>query len=144
MQLEKSKALLEEKVVKEKQKYSDLKGKYEELQSIKSCSGEVKLLKQKVAKEKQNYSDLLRKYEDLQNSQSFGTEAQIKLTKLESTLETVAISLEKVKVIKKYWGDKVCTTLLLVISCRQANHYSLLVTMLIICIYGIIAMICMV
>ena len=101
MQLEASKALLEEKMIKEKQKYSDLRGKYEELQSSKSLSGEVESLKQKVVKEKQNYSDLLKKYEDLQNSLSLGTEAQ-------------TVGLEKIEVIKKYWGDKVCTTLIIV------------------------------
>ena len=80
MHLKESNAFLEEKIIKEKQKYSNLMGKYEELQSSTSLDSEVGFLKQKIVKEK-NYSDLLRKYEDLQNSLSFGNEVQIELNK---------------------------------------------------------------
>ena len=64
-------------------------------------------LKEKIVKEKQKYSDLLGKYEELQSSLSLGSEIQTELTKLQLTMENVTVSLEKVKVIKKYWGDKV-------------------------------------
>ena len=102
MQLEESKALeasLQEKIVKEKQKYSDLLGKYEKLQESKALEASLH--------EKQKYSDLLGKYEELLSSSSLGSEVQTELTKLQLTMENVTISLKKVEVIKKYWGDKV-------------------------------------
>ena len=104
MHLKESNSFLKEKIVIEKQKYSDLMGKYEELQSSISLDSEVGLLKQKIVKEKTNYSDLLRKYEDLQNSLTFGSEVQIELKNLQLTVEKVTISLEKTQLIK---GDKV-------------------------------------
>ena len=64
-------------------------------------------LQNKIVKEKLKYSDLLRKFEELQSSLSLGSEVQTELTKLQVTIEKVCISLEKVEVIKKYWGDKV-------------------------------------
>ena len=64
-------------------------------------------LQEKIVKEKQKYSDLWGKYEELQSSLSLGSEVQTELTKLELTMKNVTISLEKVEVIKKYWGDKV-------------------------------------
>ena len=107
IQLKQGKALeasLQEKIVKEKQRYSDLWGKYEELQEGKGLEAS---LQEKLVKEKQKYSDLLGKYEELQSSLSLGSEVQTELTKLEVTMENVTISLEKVEVIKKYWSDKV-------------------------------------
>ena len=64
-------------------------------------------LQDKIVKEKQKYSDLLGKYEELLSSLSLGNEVQTELTKLQLTMENVSVSLEKVEVIKKYWGDKV-------------------------------------
>ena len=71
------------------------------------------LLQEKILKEKQKYSDLLGKYEELQSSLSLGSEVQTELTKLQLTMEKVSISLEKVEIIKKYWGDKVCLQLMI-------------------------------
>ena len=65
-------------------------------------------LQEKIVKEKQKYSDLLGKYEELQSALSLGSEVQTELTKLQLTIEKNCISLEKVELIKKYWGDKVC------------------------------------
>ena len=65
-------------------------------------------LQEKIVKEKQKYSDLLGKYEKLQSSLSLGSEVQTELTKLQLTMDKVCISLEKVELMKKYWGDKVC------------------------------------
>ena len=107
IQLKQGKALeatLQEHIVKEKQKYSDLLGKYEQLQESKELEAS---LQDKLVKEKQKYSDLLGKYEELQSSLSLGSEIQTELTKLQLTLENATISLEKVEVIKKYWSDKV-------------------------------------
>ena len=64
-------------------------------------------LQDKIVKEKQKYSDLLGKYEELLSSLSLGNEVQTELTNLQLTMENVSVSLEKVEVIKKYWGDKV-------------------------------------
>ena len=64
-------------------------------------------------KEKQKYSDLLGKYEELQGSLSLGSEVQTELTKLQLTMGKVSISLEKVEIIKKYWGNKVCLQLMI-------------------------------
>ena len=112
MQLKESKALevpLQEKVTKEKQKYSDLLGKYEDLQNSLSLGSEIHYgsLQEKIIKEKQKYSDLQGKYEELVKSISFESGIQTELSKLQVTMETVTISLEKVEVIKNYWSDKV-------------------------------------
>ena len=90
--------------MKEKQKYSDLLGKYEELQASKPSDTS---LQDKIVKEKQKYSDLRGKYEELLSSLSLGSEVKTELTKLQLTMENVTVNLEKVEVIKKYWGDKV-------------------------------------
>ena len=90
--------------MKEKQKYSDLLGKYEELQESKPSGAS---LQEKIVKEKQRYSDLLGKYEELQSSLSLGSEVQTELIQLQLTMEKVCISLEQVKVIKTYWSSKV-------------------------------------
>ena len=103
MQLNESKALeksLMKKIVQEKQRYSDLLGKYEE---IKQSEG----LEKSTLKEKQKFSDLLAKYEELQSSVSLGSDVQMELTKLQTKMENVNISLEKVETIRNYWGDKV-------------------------------------
>ena len=102
IQLKALEASLQEKIVKEKQNYSDLLGKYEELQSSLSHGSETL-----QGKEKQKYSDLLEKYEELGSPLSLGNEVQTELTKLQLTMDNVTISLEKVEVIKKYWSDKV-------------------------------------
>ena len=107
IKLKQAKALessLQEELDKEKRKYSDLLRKNKELQESKTLEAS---LQEKLVKEKQKYSDLLGKYEELQSSLSLGSEVQTELTKLEVTMENVAISLEKVEVIKKYWSDKV-------------------------------------
>ena len=69
-------------------------------------------LQEKIVKEKQRYSDLLGKYEELQSSLSLGSEVQTELTELQVTMEKVCISLEKVEVIKKYWGSKVANNIM--------------------------------
>ena len=74
---------------------------------LKESKASAASLQEKIVKEKQRYSDLLEKYEELQSSLSLGSEVQTELTKLQLTMETVTISLEKVEVIKKYWSDKV-------------------------------------
>ena len=71
VQLEESKAIeasLQEKIVKEKQKYSDLLGKYEELQSSLSLGSEVQteLTKLQLTMEKVSISlekiEVIKKY----------------------------------------------------------------------------------
>ena len=101
-----SEALLQEKIVKEKQKYSDLLGNYKELQESKPSDS---LLQVKIVKKKQRYSDLLGKYKELQSSLLLGSEVQTELAKLQLTMENVTVNLEKVEVIKKYCGDKVAS-----------------------------------
>ena len=86
--------------------YSNMKLKMLQDQSTESKALEASL-QDKIVKEKQKYSDLLGKYEELLSSLSLGNEVQTELTKLQLTMENVNISLEKVEVIKKYWGDKV-------------------------------------
>ena len=113
-QLQESKALeasLQEKIMKQKQRYSDLLGKYEGLQVSKPSEA---LLQEKILKEKQKYSELLGEYEELLSSLSLGSEVQTELIKLQLTMENVTINLEKVEVIKKYWGDKVYNYLIYV------------------------------
>ena len=61
-------------------------------------------LKEEIVKSKEKY---LEKYEELQTSLSLDSDAQIELTKFQLTMENIKSHLEKVEVIKKYWGDKV-------------------------------------
>ena len=100
MKNKESEEFLKRKIVKEKQKYSNLLGIHEELKQSKG-------LGEKILKEKQKYSDLLGKYEQLQSSLVLGSGVQTELTRLQTTMESVNISLEKVEAIKNYWGDKV-------------------------------------
>ena len=61
----------------------------------------------------------MRKYEVLQSSQSLGSEVQTELTKLQLIMEKVFISLEKVEVIKKHWGDKVLLQQTILLACTK-------------------------
>lgn len=129
IQLSKSKEseeFLKRKIAKEKLKYSNLLRIHEELQSKLSEEKIFKeeheysnslwnheepalkvVLMEKIVKQKQKYSDLLGKYEELQSSISLGSGVQTELTRLQTTMESVNINLEKVEAIKNYWGDKV-------------------------------------
>ena len=100
MKSKESEEFLKRKIVKEKQKYSNLLGIHEELKQSKG-------LGEKIFKEKQKYSDLQGKYEQLQSSLALGSGVQTELTRLQTTMESVNIILEKVEAIKNYWGDKV-------------------------------------
>ena len=55
----------------------------------------------------------------LQSSQSLGSEVQTELTKLQLIMEKVFISLEKVEVIKKHWGDKVLLQQTILLACTK-------------------------
>ena len=102
-QLEKS---LKEKIVKEKQRYSDLRRHFEELQNIQPADHPPGLLL-KMSQQEEDKS--LDKQEELQSSQLpvLDEETQTELTKLQLTMENVNTSLEKVEVIMKYWRRKV-------------------------------------
>ena len=100
MKSKESEEFLKRKIVKEKQKYSNLLGIHEELKQSKG-------LGDKILKEKQKYSDLLGRYEQLQSSLALGIGVQTELTRLQTAMESVNIILEKVEAIKNYWGDKV-------------------------------------
>ena len=120
VQLRKSKKLeksLKEKIVKEKQRYSNLLQKYKELQPV-DHPPELSL-----DTSQQEEDD---KQEELQSSQlqilDEETETQTELTKLQLTMENVNISLEKVEVIMKYWSEKV---ILLYICTYLSNHGSM-------------------
>ena len=65
-------------------------------------------LQEKIVKEKQRYSALFEKYEQLQSSSLLGSEVQTELANLQMTVEEVSVSLEKIEMIKKYRGGKVC------------------------------------
>ena len=115
MQVKENKALevlLREKVAKEKQKYSDLSEKYQDLQNSLLLGSEIHTgsLQEEIVKERQKYSDLQGKYEELIKSVSLDSGIQTELSKLQVTMETVTISLGKVEVIKNYWSDKVYTS----------------------------------
>ena len=95
-----SEEFLKRKIVKEHQKYSNLLRIHEGLKQSKG-------LVEKIIKEKQKYFDLLGSYKQLQSSLALGSGVQTELTRLQTTMESVNISLEKVEAIKNYWGDKV-------------------------------------
>ena len=117
-QLEKS---LKEKIVKEKQRYSDLRRHFEELQNIQPADHPPGLLL-KMSQQEEDKS--LDKQEELQSSQLpvLDEETQTELTKLQLTMENVNISLEKVEVIMKYWSGKVT------IVCMVIKIYSYVFT----------------
>ena len=102
-QLEKS---LKEKIVKEKQRYSDLLEQYKQLLTIQSVDQTPGV---SLDTSQQEEDESLDKQEELQSSQLqvLDEETQTELTKLQLTLENVNTSLEKVEVIMKYWSGKV-------------------------------------
>ena len=106
VQLRESKELeksLKEKIVKEKQRYSNLLQKYKELQNIQPVDHPPELSLDTSQQEEDD------KQEELQSSQLqiLDEETQTELTKLQVTMENVNTSLEKVEVIMKYWSEKV-------------------------------------
>lgn len=58
---------------------------------------------------KQEYFDVLGNYEELQSSLSYNSDIQLELTKLQLAVDNIKNNLEKVEVIKKFWGDEVRT-----------------------------------
>ena len=105
-ELEKS---LKKKIVKEKQKYCNLREQFEELQNIKPVDHSPEL---SLDTSQQEEDESLDKQEELQSSQlpALDEETQTQLTKLQLTMENVNSSLEKVEVITKYWSGKVTDT----------------------------------
>ena len=101
-ELEKS---LKEKIVKEKQRYSDLLEQYKQLQNIQP----IYLPPEVSLDTSQEEDESLDKQEELKSSklQVLDEETQTELTKLQLTMENVNTSLEKVEVIMKYWNKKV-------------------------------------
>ena len=81
---------------------------------LQKCKALEASLQENIVKGKQKYSNLLGKYEELQSTLLHGSGVQTELTKLELTMENVMVSLEKVKVIEKYWGDKVYVQLVII------------------------------
>jgi len=101
IELEKS---LKEKIVKEKQRYSDLLEQYKQLQTIQPVDRTPEV---SLDTSLQEEDESLNKQEELQSSQVLDEETQTELTKLQLTMENVNTSLEKVEVIMKYWSEKV-------------------------------------
>jgi len=97
---------LMEKIVKEKQKYSNLREQFEKLQNIQPVDHPPEL---SLDASQQEEDESLDKQEELQSSQLpvLDEETQTELTKLQLTMENVNTSLEKVEVIMKYWSRKV-------------------------------------
>ena len=102
--------LLKEKIVKEKQRYSDLLEQHKQLQNIQPVEQPPEV---SLDTSQQEEDKSLDKQEELQSSQLqvHDEETQIEMTKLQLTMENVNTSLEKVEVIMKYWSGKVtiCT-----------------------------------
>ena len=121
VQLRESKELeksLKKKIVKEKQRYSNLLQKCKELQNIQPVNHPPE---SSLGTSQQEEDD---KQEELQSSQLqvLDEETQTELTKLQLTMENVNTSLEKVEVIMKYWSEKV---ILLYIRTYLSNHGSM-------------------
>ena len=109
VQLRESKELeksLKQKLVKEKQTYSNLVEQYKELQNIQPVDHPPEL---SLGTSQQKEDESGDKQEELQSSQLqvLDEETQTEMTKLQLTMENVNASLEKVEVIKKYWSEKV-------------------------------------
>ena len=105
--LEKS---LKEKIVKEKQIYSNLLDQYKQLQNIQPVDHPPELLSDTSQKEE---DESLKEEVKSSQSQVLDEETQTELTKLQSVMKNVSSTLEKVEVIMKYWSEKVillCTT----------------------------------
>ena len=100
MKSKESEEFFKRMIVKEKQKSSNLLRMHKELKQSKG-------LWEEIFKEKRKYSDLLGKYKQLQSSLLHGSGVQTELTRLQTTVESVNICLEKVEAIKNSWGDKV-------------------------------------
>ena len=102
-ELEKS---LKEKIVKEKQRYSNLLEQYKDLKNIFTINHAPGLLSGTLQQEE---GELLEKQDKLNSPQLqvLDEETQTELTKLQSTMENVNMALGKVEVIMRYWNEKV-------------------------------------
>ena len=90
--------LLQKKISREKQRYSMLSDKFEKLQSSQSTDKPSQLLLDTSQQEDHDKS------EELQTStRSLDEDTVTELTKLESKMEDVSVSLEKVNTVMKYW-----------------------------------------
>ena len=97
---------LKEKIVKEKQRYSDLLEQYKQLQNIQPVDQPPEV---SLDTSQQEEDESLYKQEELQSSplQVLDEETQTELTKLQLIMENVNTSFEKVETIMKYWSEKV-------------------------------------
>ena len=97
---------MKQKLVKEKQTYSNLVEQYKELQNIQPVDHPPELSLGTSLQKEDESGD---KQEELQSSQLqvLDEETQTEMTKLQLTMENVNASLEKVEVIMKYWSEKV-------------------------------------
>jgi len=89
---------VQKKISKEKQRYSTLLEKYEQLQNSNLTAQLV------VDTSQQEDHD---KSEELQTARPFDEDTMTELTKLQLVMEDVSVSLEKVNTVKKYW-EQVC------------------------------------
>ena len=102
--------LLQKKISREKRQYSMLLDKLEKLQSSQSTDKSSQLPLDTSQQEDHDKS------EELQTStRSLDEDTITELTKLESKMEDVSVSLEKVNTVKKYW-EQVHAYLLLIIA----------------------------
>ena len=92
---------VQKKISKEKQRYSTLLEKYEQLQNSNSTA-------QLVVVDTSQQEDH-NKSEELQTSMPLDEDTMTELTKLQLKMEDVSVSLEKVNTVKKYW-EQVCVT----------------------------------
>ena len=93
------------KLLKEKQKYFNLWSDHKELQTLHSADN----VKPLMETPQQDEDATLDKVEEVKSSQLLDEETMTELAKLHLIMEDVIFALDKVKVIKKYWSDKVCT-----------------------------------
>lgn len=96
--------LLKEKIVKEKQKYSNLLEHHKQLQNIQPV-GLPPVLSLDTTQQERDKTDEKEEVQSLQ-LQVLDEETQSELTKLQLVMENVNTSLEKVEVIMKYWNEK--------------------------------------
>jgi len=90
---------LQKKIVREKQTFSNLMDKFENLQSSQSTDKSSQL----DISQQEDHD----KSEELQISRLLDEETITELAKLQLKMENVSISLENVKVIKEYWMEQV-------------------------------------
>jgi len=110
--------MMQKKVSREKQRYSNLLDEYHKLQSSQSADKSSQLVLDTSQQEDHDKS------EELQTSRPLDEDTMTELTKLKLKMEDVSVSLKKINTVKKYWEQvrNICKNFISAIYCYDSNQ----------------------